>query len=206
MGEKAFEPIGAGAGGDRAARGAAQRRRRRARGFTLVELMCALALMAIVLAMGVPNLSRAIASSAIAAHVDTFTSALRFARSESAKRGVPVSVCMTLDANQPEPACATRSDAGWQSGWLVYVDRGELGRIDDGDDVLRVEQALRGSGGIESSRRYITFQPNGIALNATGSYLFKPAGAWNQDALASLRRTVCVNKQGRARVVTGACA
>jgi prepilin-type N-terminal cleavage/methylation domain-containing protein len=179
----------------------------RGAGFTLVELMCALAVTAILLAIGVPSLHRLITSRAVAAHVDTFTSALRFARSEAAKRGVPVSVCASLEPDRAEPACAASGAGGWQTGWLVFVDRGELGRIDEGDEVLRVEQALRASGGVQSSRRYLTFQPNGIALNATGSYLFKPGSGSSDADVASLQRTVCVNKQGRARVLpAGDCA
>ncbi len=175
-------------------------------GFTLIELLCALALVATLLAIGTPQLHRLMATRAVASHVALFTSAMRYARSEAAKRGVPVTMCVSVDTNESEPGCAPNSQGGWQSGWVVFVDHDEIGEIGDADDILQIEQPLRASGGIESRRRYQTFQPNGIALNATGSYVFKAAGIDAEADLAGLRFTVCVNKQGRARIVDGVCA
>jgi type IV fimbrial biogenesis protein FimT len=175
-------------------------------GFTLLECLTALAVMALLAAFAVPQMRQLIASRSVAAHVDTFTSALRFARSEAARRNEAVSVCASLTADAAEPECAATASAGWQGGWLVFVDRGAVGEVDDGDEVIRVEQALAASGGIRSSRRCLTFRPQGLALNATGSYTFAPRGDWSEADRAGLTRTVCVNKQGRARAVSGSCA
>jgi type IV fimbrial biogenesis protein FimT len=175
-------------------------------GFTLLECLTALAVMALLAAFAVPQMRQLIAARSVAAHVDTFTSALRFARSEAARRNEAVSVCASLTADAAEPGCAATAAAGWHSGWLVFVDRGAVGEVDDGDEVIRVEQALTASGGIRSSRRCLTFRPQGLALNATGSYTFAPRGDWSAADRAALTRTVCVNKQGRARAMSGSCA
>jgi type IV fimbrial biogenesis protein FimT len=172
-------------------------------GFTLLECLTALAVMALMVTFAVPQMRQLIASRSVAAHVDTFTSALRLARSEAARRNEAVSVCASITADADEPECAASAAAGWQGGWLVFVDRGAVGEVDDGDEVIRVEQALTASGGIRSSRRCLTFRPQGLALNATGSYTFAPRGDWSDADRAGLTRTVCVNKQGRARVANG---
>ncbi len=65
-----------------------------ARGFTLIELMIGLAIVAIVLAMGMPSYSVWILNAKLRAAAEAIQSGLQLARSEAVSRNAPVSLTM----------------------------------------------------------------------------------------------------------------
>jgi type IV fimbrial biogenesis protein FimT len=78
---------------------------RRARGFTIPELMTVIAIMGIMGAVAAPSFSDLVASQrAKGAAADVFTSLLR-TRSEAIKRNMPVTVAA--------------AEGGWTAGWSV---------------------------------------------------------------------------------------
>ncbi len=88
------------------------------RGFTLVELMVAIALLAILLGLAAPSFSDWIARTKIQSAASSISVALATARSEAVKRGRDVSVCASTDGS----TCATGSN--WATGWLIYATAG----------------------------------------------------------------------------------
>ncbi|MGH8175841.1 MAG: GspH/FimT family pseudopilin [Steroidobacter sp.] len=101
----------------------------RQRGVTLLELMTALAVLAILMGVGVPAFNNIVRNSQIAAQSAGLVQALNLARSEALKRGVRVSVCA---------AAASGNDCGaaaaWNNGWIVFADDfGAAGVIDPAD-------------------------------------------------------------------------
>ena len=54
--------------------------------FTLIELMIAIAVAAVVLTLGVPGFGRVIERNQLTAHINELVSTLRFARSEAIRR------------------------------------------------------------------------------------------------------------------------
>ena len=174
-------------------------RQMRSTGFTLVELMVTIAVLAIVAALGAPSLQRFMLQRAVASHVDAFASAVRLTRSEALKRGSPVTMCMSTTTDEEKPSCADAASKGWHSGWLIFVDRDDVGTVDDSDEILRVQQPFSSSGGITSTKRYVTFQANGISFNGAATATFRPALSESSADYPSLSKAVCVSKQGRAR-------
>lgn len=172
------------------------------RGLSALEALVVLAVIAILATLAVPGLQRLMARHAVQANVQRFESALRLARSQAARRGVPVSVCLRDPAAPDDtPRCADTAAGGWQHGWLVFADAGAPGQMNDGDTLIALQPALAASGQVSSSRRAVSFHPLGIALAGTGSYTFRPAGPADDTTLQALALTVCVNKPGRPRVV-----
>ncbi|HEX6138495.1 MAG TPA: GspH/FimT family pseudopilin [Casimicrobiaceae bacterium] len=85
------------------------------RGFTLVELMLALAIAGIVLAVGVPGLGAWLAEQELQDRADALRHALDFARSEAIKRGGRVDLC-------PGSGSCSGGAVPWEGGWVVVAD------------------------------------------------------------------------------------
>jgi type IV fimbrial biogenesis protein FimT len=178
-------------------------RRRPVAGFTLIELAIVLAIVAILLRVASPGLSRTAATRALAAQSSEFMSALRFARSEALKRGMPVTVCAAAQGGA-SPACQGARAADWRSGWIVFADSQRRGVLDDGDPVLRIQPPLRRTGGVAGTRGSISFTAAGFSTDASSHYLFSPSVEAALDAPPPVM--VCVSKQGRPRLAgSGDC-
>jgi type IV fimbrial biogenesis protein FimT len=88
-----------------------------ARGFTLVELMIGLALLAILLGLAAPSFSTMIQNSRVRGVAESVSSGLSLARAEAIKRNARVEFAMTAAAT---PALASAAAANGGS-WIVRV-------------------------------------------------------------------------------------
>lgn len=68
-------------------------------GFTLVELLIAITIIAILLAIGLPSFQQTIDKSRLVGAADNLLADLRYAMGESTKRNVPITVTFTEGAN-----------------------------------------------------------------------------------------------------------
>jgi type IV fimbrial biogenesis protein FimT len=175
-------------------------RLRPARGFTLIELAIVLAIVAILLRVAAPGMGRAAAARALSSQASEFMSALRFARSEAIGRGAVVTLCAAAPEG-PVRRCQPPRSADWRSGWLVFVDLRARGMLEDGDQVLRVQQPLRRTGGVAGTRSGVSFTAAGFSTDGSSHYLFNPPPGAVSDAPPPL--LVCVSKQGRPRLAAG---
>ena len=88
------------------------------RGFSIIELMTAVAIVAILVTVGLPGLRELLANNRLTTQINAFASSLALARSEAVKVNGTVVVCPSSDG----ASCATGVD--WNVGWIVYVDDG----------------------------------------------------------------------------------
>ena len=178
-------------------------RRRPAAGFTLIELVAVLAILAILMRVAAPGMSRLAATQALAAQSSEFMAALRFARSQALMRGSAVTICASAPGATPR-ACQGAHAADWRGGWIVFADRDRRGWPDDRSPLLRVQQPLLRSGGVAGTRGSISFTAAGYSTDASSHYLFSPPAAAAPDAPPAVM--VCVSKQGRPRLAgSGGC-
>lgn len=84
-------------------------------GFTLVELLVALAITGMLLGLGAPAAGAWLAEHQLEERADALLHALDRARSEAVKRGSRVHVCPDASAACPGSA------AGWEGGWTITV-------------------------------------------------------------------------------------
>ncbi|WP_143729379.1 GspH/FimT family pseudopilin [Microbulbifer sp. GL-2] len=85
-------------------------------GFTLIELMVAITVLAIVVAVAVPSFTDMINNYRSVSLAEDFVSGLNFARSEAVKRGTNVSVCASSNGTD----CAGANN--WSDGWIAFTD------------------------------------------------------------------------------------
>jgi len=108
----------------------------RLHGFTLVELMVALAILAILLAIAAPSYRDFVVDSRMRGEANEFLTGLNFTRSEAVKRNATVSICSKGSGD----GCA--NSGSWKLGWIVFVDLDGDGKVESGDTILRVHGAL----------------------------------------------------------------
>jgi len=174
-------------------------------GFTLLETLMVLAISAILMALAVPSMRNLIEGSGVVDSVNSFVGAISYARSEALRRGLPVTLCRSVDAETSgTPACS--ADRYWEAGWMVFVDLDSNGVFEasQGDSLLRVQGALSNRGTIVQGKREgggsyasLRFRPTGTLKNGASTFTFD-----SPSDIVAARRRVCVSMVGRVRLIT----
>lgn len=147
-------------------------------GFTIIELMVVITVLAVLLGVGVPSFQSTIQGNRITTSANDVVAALQFARSEAVRRGVNVTLCSSSD----QSTCS----GTWADGWVV--------RAAGVADPIRVWPALR-PGMTLAAGGNAEFNPLGGVTN-TRCY---------QLDLGTFRRSVTVGPGGRVVTTTDAC-
>jgi type IV fimbrial biogenesis protein FimT len=136
---------------------------KKANGFSLIELMVLLAVVAILAAIAVPNFSATIKGDRDISQINTLLDGLTLARSEAIKYGNNVTICAGNSKT-----CAA---ANWANGWIVfYAATLPAGAT---TSTIRVFPAISGNNTLTSSGgNSFTFNASGM-LNPTIASTFK---------------------------------
>jgi type IV fimbrial biogenesis protein FimT len=133
---------------------------RRISGFTLLELMTTLAIVAILVALAAPSYRDFTSNNQVTAVNNDLIAALNLARSEATRRGTPVTICASRDA----AACADAT--AWGQGWIVFENTGAAGVIESPDKVVQKWSEAAGNIQLTTTSDYVQYQPTGTVTAA----------------------------------------
>ena len=171
------------------------------RGFTLMEVMVVIAIVAVLAGLAAPSFSATIERWRVRQAVETMTNTLYYARSEAVKRGGRIGIQKNPKTT---PGC-TLADTSqeWGCGWFVFVDTDDNGKWKNGEAILQTfdtpanMNVMHKSGGANlKADRY--GKMNG--LNAI-SFTFAPEPA---GVSSPATRSLCMASGGRIRVIEDA--
>lgn len=153
-------------------------------GFTILELMIAVAIAGIMAAVALPNFSAMIKNNCMTTKANNLVSSLQLARSEAIKRRTNVTVS----------ASSATADDEWGAGWSVFIDSNSDNSVSVGEEVIRVVQLSCGLGTtkFDGSVSSIDYEPKGY-LTTAGTKTFTLC----DDRVGETGREIEVNEIGR---------
>ncbi len=165
------------------------------RGFTAIELMVVVAIVAILAALAGPSFRDLIDGWRVRSAAEEITNTIYYARSEAIKRGGRVSV---------RKNCGTGTAQEWQCGWIVFTDANSNGVLNAGapdlDAILQtfpsqpnINVMHLGNGASFAVDRW--GQINGLGA-ASFAITPEPLGVASRH-----RSALCISSGGRIRVI-----
>jgi len=174
--------------------------RPRERGFNLIEIMVTLLVVSVVVTLGAPSLADFINEMRLSATTNDLLSFFNYARSEAAKRGSRVTVCLSSDLS----TCDT-TGVDWAQGAVAFVDADGNNQVNGGETVVRVLNPTNG---------VTIFAKSGAGFPSPDyRFYYRPSGAASaQGTLEVCRsgrkiREISINAVGRpmSQVMTTTC-
>ncbi len=159
---------------------------RRQSGFTVIELIVAVAIVAIFAGLALPPMGDLIARNQVATEVNRLVSDLQLARNSAVTRGSVVTMCRSGD----QVGCLTSSSANqFDAGWMTYASPDARTPFVATDALLKVGEGASDNMEIRT-----------IGNQAPDFISFLPTGRIDAAAPGNIVIAVCKNGQSTERV------
>ena len=168
------------------------------RGFTLVELLVTIAVLAILIALGLPSFQGSLRSNRLATTTNELLATLSLARTEAVRNTRGAAVCPSEDG--------TVCGGAWNQGWLVWSDLDSDGSLDANETTLRftrVDDRLQVSG---PGAGVLRFDARGRLEPSLGGAQQIGLKSEPCPATQELVRVINVNPTGQVNVEKEACS
>lgn len=167
-------------------------------GFTLVEMLVAMTLMAILLMLAAPSFTDLVNSVRRSFAINAFYSSLMFARNEAIKRNARVVLCKSVNG------AACTNSGGWEQGWIVFQDSNNNAELSAGEPVLSRAHALPGrlrlTGNLPLSN-YVSYTRLGTTSYISGAFQAGRLVACVQSSTPVESSQIVISSSGRPRTI-----
>lgn len=163
--------------------------RRRGHGFTLIELMVVIAMVAIIASLAAPSLQVGIAKQKVSVAASDLMASLMQARSEAI-------------TNNQQTIVEPKDASDWSRGWRIYVDTDKDKSYTEGTDILVTTVAPAAVNVVTNDASI----GNLVGFQATGFLLGQSAGgivfASSSVPSSEFKKGVKISRVGRIRSCT----
>ncbi len=170
--------------------------KRTSSGLTLIELLVAVVLFVVLVALAAPNMQSFMRSNRLTAATNDLVASLNLARSAAVKRATTVKICIS---NTAQDDCDTGT-GNWENGWITFIDADNDNIIDSSEKVLRVSRSLAGGTTIRSPQfgtgTTITFKSDGSASDGSPSNAVGSFKICDEEANAKRARGINISGTG----------
>lgn len=171
-------------------------RRRRTRGVTLIELLVAISILAIVAAIATPNFSTFLHNSRISSESAKLFADIEMARSEASRRNATVTICPIASGN----ACSQ----DWTQPRVIFIDANNDGTYGAGEELIRNGDAPTGrvviaAANLGTGANLVRFRSSGISNAPTANWSF----CESNSTLSG--QTLSLNGSGRPTTQQSSC-
>jgi len=164
---------------------------RKYQGFTALELLVTMAIIAILLAMGVPAIKNYSWNLRMKSAMDLLQTDLKLARGIAISHNIQTIICPSTNRDD----CSGQST--WQDGWIVFTDLNADRQKQEGEPLLKQADAVTMLNiSSAASRSNLRFYPNGSAPGSNTTILFCDKRG------AALAGTITLSNSGRIRFRT----
>lgn len=166
-------------------------------GFSLVESVMALGLVAGLVGMAVPQVQDMLHASALRGATGELVADLVQARSEALMRNRRVALCKSASGQHCE------TEGGWEQGWMMFHDENGNGVVDAAEEVISRRAALAPQFRLQGNQpvaKYISYTALGSTKLTGGAFQAGTLTLCRHSAGPTPARQIIVNSIGRPRV------
>lgn len=170
------------------------------RGFTLVEMVVTVAIVAILLGIAIPSYNETILNMKLTSYANNLVASILLGRSEAIKRNAVVSLCVSSSGT----AC---TGGGWEQGWILMCRTTDSKICDPagaGTIVIQTQPPLSTGWKLSEAAALTTiaFQPTGTGATSADLTVCR------SSPLGAMERHVMISTTGRpstSKTTAGVC-
>ena len=141
------------------------------RGFSLLELIITLGIVAILAGLVIPGFDKAIKRNNSTTIAYAMMGLVQYARTESVSKSTPVTLCGSSNGVQ--------CNNDWSTSILVFVDLNGNGSVDVGDTPIKTVSLLKRGETMSwrsfRNKAYLQLEPYGMTYYQNGNFTYCPA-------------------------------